>query len=393
MATGPASVPIMNEPTVRRGVILSAGGVEVEVYEDQLDAIREAPKRELDESMMVAGVVLFCHELMSVEQLPKVSIVTPARAREELARPTPVAFASNHLDGLLGKHVVFVLLRTPWMKKQLRAKYAMTHQAPTLHDQEVLKLIDLRVELNEDFDLLTTTPLSSPYENGAAACVVHGVRRILSKWNAFIEQPRKGDLVPLGRTNPGPGALPVFMAKLFSGKIVQVAEGAGAGGGADHEGGGEESARVVVEYSVEEEEEEIEEDTSRQAQHGASGRGGDANMDEDSGSGSSSGSSSSDESDEEDGEGTGHSTERTGEHGVALGERVDERVKRIEQQATGEKKGCRGAGGRSGCAGGWGRRAAAGGRGGCAGGRGRRAAAKGRGGCAGGWGSSAAAGV
>ncbi|CAI5472861.1 unnamed protein product [Closterium sp. Yama58-4] len=249
MATGPASVPVMNEPTVRRGVILSAGGVEVEVYEDQLDAIREAPKGELDESMMVAGVV--------------------------------------------------------WMRKQLCAEYAMTHQAPTLHDQEVLKLIDLRLELNEDFDLLTTTPLSSPYENGAAARVVHGVRRILSKWNAFIEQPRKGDLVPLGRTNPGSGALPVFMAKLFSRKIVQHR---GGGGGGDR-------------------------DTSRQAQHGASGRGGDANMDEDSGSGSSSGSSSSDESDEEDGEGAGHSTERTGEHGVALGERVDERVKLQQQES------------------------------------------------------------
>ncbi|CAI5484379.1 unnamed protein product [Closterium sp. Yama58-4] len=300
--------------------------------------------------MMVAGVVLFCHELLSVEQLPMVGIVTPSRAREEIARPFPVAFASNHLDGLLSKQVLchpavellfstillFSLLRRKWMKKQLRAEYATTHQAPTVHDQEVLKLIDLRLELNEDFDLLTTTPLSSPYENGAAARVVHGVRRILSKWNAFIEQPRKGDLVTLGRTNPGPDALPVFMAKLFSRKIVQVEEGAGAGGGADHEGGGKESAHVVVEYSVEEEEEEIEEDTSRQAQHGASGRGGDANMDEDSSSGSSSGSSSSDESDEDDGEGAGHSTERTGEHGVALGERVDERVKLIEQQATGK---------------------------------------------------------
>ncbi|CAI6008241.1 unnamed protein product [Closterium sp. NIES-65] len=129
--------------------------------------------------------------------------------------------------------------------------------------------------------------LSSPYENGAAARVVHGVRRILSKWDDFILQPRKGELVPLGRTNPG----------------------AGVGGGADHEGGGEKTGRVVIEYSVEEEE-EIEEDTS----------------------------SSSDESVEDDGEGAGHRTERTGEHGEALGERVDERVELIEQQATGETK-------------------------------------------------------
>ncbi|CAI5966577.1 unnamed protein product [Closterium sp. NIES-65] len=114
------------------------------------------------------------------------------------------------------------------------------------------------------------------------------------------------------------------MVKLFSRKIDQLAEGAGVGGGADHEGGGEKTGRVVIEYSVEEEE-EIEEDTSRQAQHGASGPGGDANQDEDS-------------SAEDDGEGAGHRTERTGEHGVALGERVDERVELIEQQATGETK-------------------------------------------------------
>ncbi|CAI5967803.1 unnamed protein product [Closterium sp. NIES-64] len=127
------------------------------------------------------------------------------------------------------------------------------------------------------------------------------------------------------------------MVKLFSRKIDQLAEGAGVGGGADHEGGGEKTGRVVIEYSVEEDE-EIEEDTSRQAQHGASGLGGDANQDEDSTSGSSSGSSSSNESVEDDGEGAGHRTERTGEHGVALGERVDERVELIEQQATGETK-------------------------------------------------------
>ncbi|CAI5990705.1 unnamed protein product [Closterium sp. NIES-65] len=127
------------------------------------------------------------------------------------------------------------------------------------------------------------------------------------------------------------------MVKLFSRKIDQVAVGAGVGGGADHEGGGEKTGRVVIEYSVEEEA-EIEEDTSRQAQYGASGPGGDANQDEDWSSGSSSGSSSSDESVEDDGEGAGHRTERTGEHGVALGERVDERIELIEQQATGETK-------------------------------------------------------
>ncbi|CAI5999701.1 unnamed protein product [Closterium sp. NIES-65] len=248
MATGPASVSVMNEATVRRGLILSVGGVEVEVFEDQLNAIREAPKGELDESMMVAGVV-------------------------------------------------YVSCRT----------------------------------------FSTTTFLSSPYENGAAARVVHGVRRILSKWDDFILQPQKGELVPLGRTNPDPGVLPLFMVKLFSRKIDQLAEGAGVGGGADHEGGGEKTGRVVIEYSVEEEE-EIEEDTSRQAQHGASGPGGDANQDEDSTSGSSSGSSSSDESVEDDGEGAGHRTERTGERGVALGERVDERVELIEQRATEETK-------------------------------------------------------
>ncbi|CAI5972418.1 unnamed protein product [Closterium sp. NIES-64] len=128
------------------------------------------------------------------------------------------------------------------------------------------------------------------------------------------------------------------MVKLISRKIDQLAEGASVGGGADHEGGGKKTGRVVIEYSVEEEEEEIEEDTSRQAQHGASGPGGDANQDEDSSSESSPGSSSSDESVEDDGEGAGHRTERTGEHGVALGERVDERVELIEQQATGETK-------------------------------------------------------
>ncbi|CAI6002061.1 unnamed protein product [Closterium sp. NIES-64] len=213
----------------------------------------------------------------------------------------------------------------------------MTHQALTEGDEEVLNVMDLRLELIEEFDHLATTALSSPFENGAAARVVHGVRRILTKWDDFILQPRKGELVHLGRTNPGPGVLPLFMVKLFSRKIDQLAEGAGVGGGADHEGGGEKTGRVLIEYSVEEEE-EIEEDTSRQAQHGASGPGGDANEDEDSSSGTSSGSSSSDESAEDDGEGAGHRTERTGEHGVALGERVDERVELIEQQATGETK-------------------------------------------------------
>ncbi|CAI5531790.1 unnamed protein product [Closterium sp. Naga37s-1] len=131
--------------------------------------------------------------------------------------------------------------------------------------------------------------------------------------------------------------LPSFMVKLFWDKMAEVAEGVGMGEGVEHEGGGERAARVVVEYSYEDEE-EIEEDTSRQAQHGVSGPGGHANEREGPSSESSSGSSSSDESDEHDGEGAGEhpgGTERTEEHGVALGERVDERVN-IEQQATGD---------------------------------------------------------
>ncbi|CAI5512705.1 unnamed protein product [Closterium sp. Naga37s-1] len=78
------------------------------------------------------------------------------------------------------------------------------------------------------------------------------------------------------------------MLKLFWKRMDEAAEGVGVGGGARHEGGGKGAPRVVVGYSYEEEE-EIEEDTSRQAQHG-----------------------------------------RTEKHGVALGERVD------EQQATGD---------------------------------------------------------
>ncbi|CAI5491372.1 unnamed protein product [Closterium sp. Naga37s-1] len=57
------------------------------------------------------------------------------------------------------------------------------------------------------------------------------------------------------------------MVKLFWKRMDEAAEGVGVGGGAGHEGGGEGAPRVVVEYSYEEEE-EIEEDTSRQAQHG-----------------------------------------------------------------------------------------------------------------------------
>ncbi|CAI5518017.1 unnamed protein product [Closterium sp. Naga37s-1] len=124
--------------------------------------------------------------------------------------------------------------------------------------------------------------------------------------------------------------LPSFMVKLFWKRMDEVAEGVGVGGGAEHEGGGEGAPRVVVEYSYEEEE-EIEEDTSRQAQHGVSGPGSHANEHE--------GSSSSDESVEHDGENAGEhpgGTERTEEHGVALGEQVDVRVKHIEQQATGD---------------------------------------------------------
>ncbi|CAI7756698.1 unnamed protein product [Closterium sp. NIES-54] len=162
MATGPASLPVVNEPTVRRGLILTAGGIDVEVFEDQLNALSEAPKAELDETMMNAGVVLFSRELLSVEQLAKLSIVTPTRAHEELARPTPVAFANNHLDGLLGKQVILVLLRTTWMKKQRRVEYATTQRVVTEHEQEVLSLIDLRLDMITSFDHLQQ-------EGGAAA--------------------------------------------------------------------------------------------------------------------------------------------------------------------------------------------------------------------------------
>ncbi|CAI5535342.1 unnamed protein product [Closterium sp. Naga37s-1] len=70
-----------------------------------------------------------------------------------------------------------------------------------------------------------------------------------------------------------------------------------------------------------------------------SGPSGNANEQEGSSSESSSGSSSSDESVEHDGEGAGEhpgGTECTEEHRVVLGERVDERLKHIEQQATGD---------------------------------------------------------
>ncbi|CAI5462966.1 unnamed protein product [Closterium sp. Yama58-4] len=219
------------------------------------------------------------------------------------------------------------------MKKQLRTEYAMTQRAVTEHEQGVLSLIDMRLDMIQSFDHLTTTALTGPCEPGAAARVVHGVRQILSNWNNFILQPRQGDLVMLGRTSPGPGMLPSFMVKLFWTKMHEVAKEVEVGGGAEHEGGGEGKARVLLEYSYEEE--EIKEGTSRQGQHGVSGLGGNVNEQE----GSSSGSSSSDESVEHDGEGTGEhpgGTERTEEHRVALGERVDERVKRIEQQATGD---------------------------------------------------------
>ncbi|CAI7873737.1 unnamed protein product [Closterium sp. NIES-53] len=249
----------------------------MEVFEDQLNALCEAPKAELDETMMNAGVVLFSRELLSVEQLAKLSIVTSTRAHEEMARPTPVAFANNHLDGLLGKQVILVLLRTTMFVLSLTC---------VLYPSQ------------------TTTALTSPSEPGGAARVVHGVRRILSNWDSFILQPRQGDLVMLGRTSPGPGLLPSFMLKLFWKRMDEAAEGVGVGGGAGHEEGGEGAPRVVVEYSYEEEE-EIEEDTSRQAQHGVSGPGGNADEQEGSSSESSSGSSSSDESIEHDGEGLG----------------------------------------------------------------------------------------
>ncbi|CAI7915595.1 unnamed protein product [Closterium sp. NIES-53] len=113
------------------------------------------------------------------------------------------------------------------------------------------------------------------------------------------------------------------MLKLFWKRMDEAAEGVGVGGGAGYEGGGKGAPRVVVEYNYEEEE-EIEEDTSRQAHHGVSGPGGNADEQEGSSSESSSGSSSSDESIEHDGEDLGlHPgwTECTEKHGVALGER------------------------------------------------------------------------
>ncbi|CAI7750219.1 unnamed protein product [Closterium sp. NIES-53] len=128
------------------------------------------------------------------------------------------------------------------------------------------------------------------------------------------------------------------MVKLFWKRMDKVAEGVGVGGGAEHEGGGEGAPRFMVEYNYKEEE-EIEEDTLRQAQHGVSGLGGNANKQEGLSSESSSGSSSSDESFEHDGEGAKEhpgGTECTEEHGVALRERVDERVKHIEQQMMGD---------------------------------------------------------
>ncbi|CAI7836009.1 unnamed protein product [Closterium sp. NIES-54] len=112
-----------------------------------------------------------------------------------------------------------------------------------------------------------TTTLTSPSEPSAAVRVVHGVRRILSNWDNFIQQPREGDLVMLGGTSPGPGLLPSFMLRLFWKMMDEAAEGVGVGGGAGHEGGGKGAPRVMVEYSYEEEE-EIEEDTSREAHHG-----------------------------------------------------------------------------------------------------------------------------
>ncbi|CAI7749597.1 unnamed protein product [Closterium sp. NIES-54] len=242
----------------------------------------------------------------------------------------------------------------------------MTQQVATEHEHGVMADIDRHLDMITSFDHLvsqplplvlhvfvehfvlsltcvlyppqTTTALTSPNEPGTAARVVHGVRRILSNWDNFILQPRQDDLVMLGRTSLGPGMLPSFMVKLFWKRIEEVAEGVGVGGGAEHKGGGEGTARVLLEYSYEEEE-KIEEDTSRQSQHGVSGPVGNANEQEGSSSESSSSSSSSDESVEHNGTGAGvhpGGTERTEEHGVALGERVDERVKHIGQQATGD---------------------------------------------------------
>ncbi|CAI5476826.1 unnamed protein product [Closterium sp. Yama58-4] len=112
MATGPTSLPVVNKPTIHRGLILTAGGIEVEVFEDQLKELSEAPRTELDERMVNEGVVPFSKELLSVEQLAKLSIVTSTRAHAEMACSTPITFADNHLDGLLDKQVILILLRT-----------------------------------------------------------------------------------------------------------------------------------------------------------------------------------------------------------------------------------------------------------------------------------------
>ncbi|CAI5535297.1 unnamed protein product [Closterium sp. Naga37s-1] len=114
--------------------------------------------------------------------------------------------------------------------------------------------------------------------------------------------------------------IPLYMVKLFRGKINKLAEGVGG---------------EVLQYEYEEEE-GIEEDTSTQAQHAVSGQGGDANRQEDSSSESTSGSSSSDESVEHDG-----GTQQTVEHGVALGERVavEEQEGETAVQAVEEQEG------------------------------------------------------
>ncbi|CAI5523987.1 unnamed protein product [Closterium sp. Naga37s-1] len=110
--------------------------------------------------------------------------------------------------------------------------------------------------------------------------------------------------------------IPLYMVKLFRGKINKLAEGVGG---------------EVLQYEYEEEE-GIEEDTSTQAQHAVSGEGGDANRQEDSSSELTSGSSSSDESVENDG-----GTQHTVEHGVALGERVA--VEEQEGEAAVQERG------------------------------------------------------
>ncbi|CAI7834266.1 unnamed protein product, partial [Closterium sp. NIES-53] len=108
MTTGPDSLTNVNEPTVRRGLILTAGDLEVEVSDDQVKRLSEAPRMEFDKKMLNVGVVLYATQLLSVEQLPKLSIVSSTHTHEEMARLTPIPFADKHVNDLLGKQLIII---------------------------------------------------------------------------------------------------------------------------------------------------------------------------------------------------------------------------------------------------------------------------------------------